>query len=40
MSLIPAWKPDEWADPEEEEQQQPHHQEGVAAGDNVDDNAN
>ena len=33
MSLIPAWKPDEWADPEVEEEQQPQQQEGVAAGD-------
>ena len=41
MSLIPAWKPDEWADPEEEEEQQPQpRQQAVeGAGDNVDDNA-
>ncbi|KAK1742750.1 hypothetical protein QTG54_006347 [Skeletonema marinoi] len=43
MSLIPAWKPDEWADPEEEEEQQPQPRqravEGAGAGDNVDDNA-
>ena len=44
MSLIPAWKPDEWADPEEEEEQQPQQPrqravEGAGAEGNVDDNA-
>ena len=46
MSLIPAWKPDEWADPEEEEEEEQQEQEEEpnrpevedVAGDDLNDN--